>query len=146
VRASLCGATHFDSILAVYGGGTTCNCSQIFGSPLTCGDDTCGPGGGPSQVVFSAAADRCYLIRVAGWNGSTGNGVLQISYDTFCESPGDCDGDFRVDTYDVAHFQNCYTGANGGPIPPHCTCVDLDGNGDVDQNDWRLFVQAITGP
>jgi len=147
VRASLCGATHFDTILAVYGGGTTCNCSQIFGSPLTCGDDTCGIGGGPSQVTFSATADRCYVIRVAGWDSSTGNGVLQISYDTFCEPPpGDCDGDYRVDAYDVAHFQNCYTGANGGPIPPHCTCVDLDGDGDVDQNDWRLFVHAVTGP
>ncbi len=147
VRASLCGATHFDTLLAVYGGGTTCNCSQIFGSPLSCGDDTCGIGGGPSQVTFSATADRCYLIRVAGWNSSTGNGVLQISYDTFCEPPpGDCDGDFRVDAYDVAHFQNCYTGANGGPIPPHCTCVDLDGDGDIDQTDWRLFVQAVTGP
>ncbi len=147
VRASLCGATHFDTILAVYGGGTTCSCSQIFGSPLTCGDDTCGPSGGPSLVTFSAIAGRCYLIRVAGWNGSTGKGVLQISYDTFCEPPtGDCDGDDRVDVYDVAQFQNCYTGVNGGPIPPHCTCVDLDGDGDVDQTDWRLFVQGITGP
>jgi hypothetical protein len=148
VRASLCGTTNFDSILAVYGGtSSVCNCQQIFSAPLTCGDDTCGIGGGPSQVTFSAAADRCYLIRVAGWNRSTGNGALRISYDTLCEPPpGDCDGDYRVDAYDVAHFQNCYTGANGGPIPPPCTCVDLDGDGDVDQNDWRLFVQAVTGP
>lgn len=58
---------------------------------------------------------------------------------------GDCDGDDRVDTYDVAHFQNCYTGANGGPIPPLCVCVDLDRDGDVDLNDWRLFLPAITG-
>jgi hypothetical protein len=88
VRASLCGTTNFDSILAVYGGtSSVCNCQQIFSAPLTCGDDTCGIGGGPSQVTFSATADRCYLIRVAGWNSSTGNGELQISYDTFCEPP-----------------------------------------------------------
>jgi hypothetical protein len=147
VRASLCGTTHFDSILAVYGGTTTCDCQQIFSAPLACGDDTCGIGGGPSQVAVSATAGRCYLIRVAGWDGSTGYGELQISYDTFCESPpGDCDGDDRVDAHDIAHFQNCYTGANGGPIPPSCACVNLDGDGDVDQIDWRLFVQTITGP
>ncbi|MFH1109390.1 MAG: hypothetical protein V1790_09375 [Planctomycetota bacterium] len=70
--------------------------------------------------------------------------------DVLCGTDGPAvaaaDGDSRVDAYDVAYFQNCYTGANGGPIPPHRTCVDLDGDGDVDQNDWRLFVQAVTGP
>lgn len=60
--------------------------------------------------------------------------------------PSDCNGDNRVDAYDVAQFQNCYTGADGGPIPPSCACVDRDRDGDVDANDWKLFVQAITGP
>ena len=59
---------------------------------------------------------------------------------------GDCDGDHHVDAYDVARFQNCYTDANGGPIPSSCACIDFDRDDDVDQNDWRLFVQAITGP
>ncbi len=146
VRASLCGTTQFDSILAVYGGTTTCDCQQIFSTPLACGDDTCGIVGGPSQVTVSTTTGRCYLIRVAGWDSSTGYGELQISYNTFCEPPGDCDGDDHVDMHDMADFQNCYTGANGGPIPPRCACVDLDGDRDVDQNDWRLFVQAVTGP
>jgi len=60
--------------------------------------------------------------------------------------PGDCNGDNRVDAYDVAQFQNCYTSANGGPIPPSCACVDLDPDGDVDKFDWGSFVQAMTGP
>ncbi len=85
VRASLCGTTNFDSFMAVYGGAVSCSCSQTSTSHIACGDDTCGVGGGPSLVTFSATAGRCYLIRIAGWNGARGHGTLQISYDTACD-------------------------------------------------------------
>ncbi len=85
IRVSLCEGTSFDTMLAVYGGGTTCACPT--GAPqLACGDDNCGIGGGPSEVVLNVTADRCYTIRVGGWNGSVGAGELSIAYTTTCNT------------------------------------------------------------
>lgn len=87
VRASLCGTTTYDSVLAAYGSGLTCTCTDILGAPLACGDDTCGVGGGPSVVTFGATTGDCFLLRVGGWNNEIGSGVLHVSYDVVTECP-----------------------------------------------------------
>jgi len=120
VRASLCGTTNFDSILAVHGGGPTCNCADMFTAPLACGDDTCGVGGGPSVVTFAAVADDCYLMRVAGWNSEIGNGALRISYDviTECEcqtaTPGKVEGILNASGATVPSGKSRFLSFSGG--------------------------------
>jgi len=83
LTVSLCIGTpsNFDTILAIYGGtGPTCTCPADNTTLLTCGDDTCGPGGGPSTVtVASAVSGRCYVIRVGGWSGAIGVGDMSVT-------------------------------------------------------------------
>ncbi len=79
MTVSLCGLATLDSMLAVYGGGPTCQC-PVGGAPLiVCDDDTCGIGGGPSVVTLPVTAGRCYKIRLGGWNGATGTGQMNVT-------------------------------------------------------------------
>ena len=72
VTVSLCLDTDFDAIMAVYGGEATCDCPGDNSSLVRCGDDTCGPTGGPPSVRVDVTEQACYLVRVAGWSGATG--------------------------------------------------------------------------
>ncbi len=78
---SLCDDTNFDAILAVHSDGTLfCSCPALTSTMLTCADDTCGQGGGPSTITLPVSQGTCYLIRVGGWSGATGTGTLSLSY------------------------------------------------------------------
>ncbi len=72
VEVSLCGS-EFDTMLAVYDGDT---CPPT--TELACDDDACGHGG-PSHLVFPATQGQAYLIRVGGFAGATGPGVINIT-------------------------------------------------------------------
>ncbi len=85
VTVSTCGTTSMDAIIDVYGGQAVCPCPTTSAGLITCGDDTCGIGGGPAQVTFNVTAGMCYTIRVAGWNSASGNGLVNLSYNTSCE-------------------------------------------------------------
>lgn len=74
-----------DGIMDVYGGQAVCPCPTTTAGLITCGDDTCGIGGGPAEVTFNVTAGMCYTIRVAGWNASAGSGVVDLSYNTACD-------------------------------------------------------------
>jgi IPT/TIG domain-containing protein len=71
---SLC-ETDFDTKLAVYVG---CLCPSE--TPIACNDDACGRG---SEVSFSTRARTTYMIRIGGYYGQQGSGVLAIS----CQQP-----------------------------------------------------------
>lgn len=60
--------------------------------------------------------------------------------------PGDFDGDGDVDEDDLAQFALCFTGPDGGPVPPECDPGDFDDDDDIDCDDWDQFVLAWTGP
>lgn len=75
VVASLCGSW-YDTKLAVYDG---CGCPAA--EPLACSDDDCGLGV-ESRVTFAAVATQSYAIRVGGYLGAQGTGVLTV----FCGS------------------------------------------------------------
>ncbi len=71
-------ASSYDTKLAVYQG-ASCPGSS---SADACNDDACGPGDGlQSQVVLPVVAGSSYLIRIGGYDGATGSGVLSISCD-----------------------------------------------------------------
>lgn len=50
--------------------------------------------------------------------------------------PGDIDGDGQINMVDYGLFQDCFTGAGGGPIELSCELADLDGDDDVDLLDF----------
>jgi hypothetical protein len=67
---NLCGSS-YDTKVAVYGG----TCANL-GAPLACNDDWCGL---QSQLTFNATAGQQYLIRIGGYQGRRGAGVMDIS-------------------------------------------------------------------
>ena len=52
---------------------------------------------------------------------------------------GDFDGDSDVDLADRDRFAECFTGPDGGPVPPDCAAGDFDDDDDIDCDDWALF-------
>jgi hypothetical protein len=61
-------------------------------------------------------------------------------------APGDCDLDRDVDLVDFSGFQACFTGEEGGPVDPDCTCYDMERDDDVDLVDYDVMFDALTGP
>src|SRR5690606_995765 len=73
ITVSTCGSA-LDTSLAVF--------DACGGAELACNDDNepaCGTGSFQSQVTFSGQAGQTYLIRVAGWNNTTGAFTVMAS-------------------------------------------------------------------
>lgn len=80
---SLCGSNdmidEYDSKMAVYAG---CGCPTT--SPIACNDDGCRPCSGgeclgvDSRLTFQAQAGASYLIRIGGFHGSQGDGIVTV--------------------------------------------------------------------
>ncbi len=68
--------------------------------------------------------------------------------------PGDRDGDTGIDLREFAGFQVCYTGEPVSPAQPvypltpelGCVVYDFDGDGDIDEYDFKQFSDAVSGP
>lgn len=60
----------------------------------------------------------------------------------FEHSPGDCVLDGAVTLFDVAAFDQCSAGPES-PVDSECTCMDFDGDGDVDLQDASELQLAI---
>lgn len=70
VTIQTCGAT-FDTVLEAYTG----TCGML--AAVACNDDSCGL---QSAIGFATpSAGTTYLVRLAGWNGSTGSGVITLT-------------------------------------------------------------------
>lgn len=138
LEANLCFAeTDFDSLMAVYEAGPDCDCALATGTPHGCGDDTCGIGGGPSYVNTTAELGTCYLVRVTGWAGSEGNGVLNLNL-IVSDVPGDCDLSGFADWGDLTQIIDCLD----GPATEQgqcCECADMQNDGTVKLDDFAVW-------
>lgn len=85
VTVSLC-LSSFDATVAVYRG---CGCPTT--NAITCDDDFCAASG-PPRVRFAADPGESYMIRVGGYNGTTGNGALDIACAPAPDVPAICQG------------------------------------------------------
>ncbi len=73
LQIDTCGSG-YDTKLAVYDG---CDCTQINDDTLlACNDDACSL---QSEVTINAIAGNCYKIRVGGFDGAQGDGILTIT-------------------------------------------------------------------
>jgi hypothetical protein len=68
--------SEFDTVLAVYTGGSVGSLTQVV-----CNDDISDPDDLDSEVEFTAQPDVLYRIQVGGYNGDTGNLQIHLSWD-----------------------------------------------------------------
>ena len=94
VTASVCETANFDTRLEIWGG-------DCAGAMIACNDDGEGCEGYTSEVSFDATCGSTYLVRVAGYQGARGEGILSIDCAGAC-CPADFDGDGRVGGSDLA--------------------------------------------
>lgn len=74
LTVSLCGSD-YDAKLAVYG---ECGRCPPQNPAVACDDDFCAVAG-PSQVTLPVVAGDCYRIRVGGFTGRQGKGIMTIT-------------------------------------------------------------------
>jgi len=86
MTVSLCDTVSFDSDLAVYRG--TCDDMQ----QIACNGDGGGCGGYTSYLTVSVTQGESLFVRVGGWNGATGSGIMNV------DGPGEpCDSDMPAE-------------------------------------------------
>ncbi|HUN80059.1 MAG TPA: zinc-dependent metalloprotease family protein [Phycisphaerae bacterium] len=135
VRASLCGSG-YDTKMAVYNG----VCPAAPGSVITCNDDTCSL---QSYVVFVASAGNQYLLRIGGYAGHQGDGILNI-YCCGILPDGDMNLDSLHDGLDIQQFANSVLANSIDPID---VCHgDFSNDGIVDLADIPGMVAKLLGP
>ncbi len=138
---SLCDGTAYDAAMSVHSGcpGTTAN-------QLGCDDDYCG-GGGPAQVTIGVTAGETYLVRVNGWNGSTGSYSLMITGPDCVPSVTCIDGDMSEDqVVNGNDIQMFITAVIAQSTDAYDVCAgDFSGNGMVDEADVIGMVDELLG-
>jgi hypothetical protein len=124
---STCSATtNFDTTLSVF---TACG-----GIEIACNDDSpCSFNQLHSQVSFFVEAGASYLVRVSGFNGSTGNFRLSVN-STRCFA--DYNSDCSIDFFDYLDFTSDFANER--------TSADVNGDGQVDFFDYLDFVGAFS--
>ncbi len=127
--ADLC-ASNFNTKVAIYGA----NCPSASGQTIACNDDACA---NRSKVIFPVIQGQQYLIRVGGFEGETGQGVLTMTCagTVFCYP--NCDGSSgpgSVPTLNVNDFI-CFQ-TKFALRDPYADC---DNNGTYNVNDYICF-------
>ncbi len=120
---SLCGSD-FDTTIAVL--------DACDGTELACNDDDCGP---QSRLILELAQGQTYYIRIAGYDGDTGNYVLSVMQH-FAQPQND----LCVDAIPVALAATWYGTTEGA------TGTSTSGCGQNDRLDvWHSFTPARSG-
>jgi len=81
ITATTCQSGNFDTVIAVYDGGPVSDgggCLCAADAMMDCGDDTCGADSLHSSAKFDVVPNRCYLIRVGGYEDGVGMGQLNL--------------------------------------------------------------------
>lgn len=114
---SLCGSD-YDTKMAVYDG---CNCPTV--PPVACSDDDCGDF--TSRVVFQAVEGQSYLLRIGGFEGAQGPGLLNVRCGVEVCGPGrgDCFAAAGNGTRGCDDAECCQTTCT---VDPFCCDVDWD--------------------
>jgi len=120
---SLCGSS-FDTTLSVY--------NACGGMELACNDDLCSV---QSEVVVSLTAGYTYLVRVAGYNGATGQYTLLAAKRP--DAPANDEFVGAIEVFENIPFNGTTLGATGDT---YSSCAQGYDFYDV----WHLFTPAAT--
>ncbi len=148
-----------DSVIIVYDGGS---CPSAGAACLASSDDACGSGGFMSEVTIPVTAGSSYLVQIGGWNGSEGDGTLDIALASPAEADcangidDDCDGQVDCDDSDCAGSTDCSNDDCAGAYPAgegshayDLTGSTLDGPSDCDSNIandvWFAYTPSANG-
>jgi len=77
VEWSTCNLTTLDTRMAVYPGSGTCPYTD--GDLLACNDDGGGCDDFTSMLIFDVVQGETYLLRLGGYNGGTGTGLMNLN-------------------------------------------------------------------
>jgi hypothetical protein len=128
VTIDLCNC-NYDTKVAIYAGG----CPGGPNEAIACDDNSCGDEG--SIVTFPAEQSNWYWIRIGGYQGDTGTGLMFVSCEPSEDCPADFDNDGDVDTADLLYLLAAWGTPDG----------DVDNDGDTDTADL-LALLADWGP
>ena len=136
---STCGSW-YDTFLSAHTG-----CPGTAANQIACNDDACGTF--DSLITFGVIAGETYLIRVSGYNGATGDFVLDLVGPNCVPSgsiTGDLNGDGIVDAIDVEIFVGVLIGVDTDPT--RFSNCDLNQDGLVNGKDVPVMVfEAVNG-
>ncbi len=116
---SLCGSS-YDTKLAVYEG---CECADLSDATLlACNDDSCSL---QSEVTIPVNQGQCYKIRVGGFGGIQGDGILSIDGPSSGFFGACCLGEVcSQETYDdCVALGGVYQGNGTSCTPNPCECT-----------------------
>jgi hypothetical protein len=120
---STCAGTTFNTKIAVYDG---YGCENYESRLIGCSDDLCGT---QSSVTINAVSGAYYTIRVGGFNGATGTGLLRLECMPACIADFNQDG--GVDGGDIEAFFGAWENAEEN--------ADINQDGGVDGGDVGAF-------
>lgn len=137
---SLCGSA-YDTKIAIYDG-LAC---PLSASALACNEDACGL---QSSVTFGAVAGGEYLIRIGGYFGSQGEGLMNITQGFgCCDCPhaGDANADGNVDALDLQYLIDAVFFGGAITSDPSCPVSRMDVNCDYvpDAVDIQFIIDYI---
>ena len=97
IVVSTCDAADFDTRLALY---TECD-----GALIACNDDGADCVGFTSRMAFAGIEGETYLLRVGGYNGASGSGMISIQYGKLPpEYPIEVVAEWKVEDGGNGHF------------------------------------------
>jgi hypothetical protein len=121
----------YDTKLAIYDG---CACPMGDAALLDCNDDSCGL---QSEVTAFVTAGQCYKIRVGGFEGAQGTGMLTLSKGQPNDECADATPLFAGTTL----CSNVGATTDG---PGHAAC-DFAGDSQVGSDIWHEYVATFDG-
>ncbi|MCA9243711.1 MAG: hypothetical protein KDA32_07160, partial [Phycisphaerales bacterium] len=119
---------NYDTKMAIYA-----DCPTASGQTIACVDDACGSNGLGAKTTFHGLATDTYLIRVGGYLGHMGSGIIEISLTPDAACPGDLNGDRVIDLSDLAGLLSAFGTMESDP--GYIAAADIDGSGSVDLAD-----------
>jgi hypothetical protein len=122
-----------DTIVSVHSG-----CPGTVADMLACNDDFAAPQRW-SQVTVPVAAGSTYLIRVAGYGGSTGPFQLNISAVSACYA--NCDGSSATPILNANDFQ-CFLNKFAAN-DPYANCDGSTASPMLNANDFQCFLNKF---
>ncbi len=149
VEFSTCGTAGYDTNLAIYGPGSSCNPTED--DVVACSEDAAGCSGFTSRAIFDAVAGETYLLRIGGW-GPNEEGIGTFLLDEYQPPLGpendDCENATEIILNDNDSIFVEFTSINANTSPPEHPepqqCFEV-GETIVHNDIWYVWTATYTG-